>query len=401
MKRITFLLLFLVVGTTVELAQIRGVSAEKKLSPAERSMAQAKKLIEKNPNDFEAYNALALALSRRARETSNVVFYGQGEEALQKSFAISPDNFDGQRIRVWLLLGKHEFAAALEAAKQFIQKMPDDVMLYGFLTDANVELGNYKEAETAAQWMLDLKPGNMPGLTRAAYLRELFGDIEGSLDLMNMAYQSTPPTEVEDGAWIVTQMAHLNLTTGKLTEADKLSQQALVMFPGYHYALGNLAKVRIEQKRYDEAVELLRQRFQAAPHAENLFDLAQALQLAGRAEEAKQAFVQFEQRSLLETNRADNSNHELIFYYADYASQPAKALEVARREYARRHDVFTLDCYAWALHVNGQNEEALKQIDTALAVGIRDAKIFRHAREIALAAGDRPTADAIYENLPN
>jgi len=401
MKRITFLLLFLVVGTTVELAQIRGVSAEKKLSPAERSMAQAKKLIEKNPNDFEAYNALALALSRRARETSNVVFYGQGEEALQKSFAISPDNFDGQRIRVWLLLGKHEFAAALEAAKQFIQKMPDDVMLYGFLTDANVELGNYKEAETAAQWMLDLKPGNMPGLTRAAYLRELFGDIEGSLDLMNMAYQSTPPTEVEDGAWIVTQMAHLNLTTGKLTEADKLSQQALVMFPGYHYALGNLAKVRIEQKRYDDAVELLRQRFQAAPHAENLFDLAQALQLAGRAEEAKQAFVQFEQRSLLETNRADNSNHELIFYYADYASQPAKALEVARREYARRHDVFTLDCYAWALHVNGQNEEALKQIDTALAVGIRDAKIFRHAREIALAAGDRPTADAIYENLPN
>ena len=51
--------------------------------------------------------------------------------------------------------------------------------------------------------------------------------------------------------------------------------------------------------------------------------------------------------------------------------------------------------------MNGQNEEALKQIDTALAVGIRDAKIFRHAREIALAAGDRPTADAIYENLPN
>jgi tetratricopeptide (TPR) repeat protein len=391
MKQIAVLLLFLVVGTTVEFAQIPGASAEQKLSPAERSMAQAKKLIEKNPNDFEAYNALALALSRRARETSNVVFYGQGEEALQKSFAISPDNFDGQRIRVWLLLGKHEFAAALEAAKQLIQKMPDDVMLYGFLTDANVELGNYKEAETAAQWMLDLKPGNMPGLTRAAYLRELFGDIEGSLDLMGMAYQSTPPTEVEDGAWIVTQMAHLNLTTGKLTEAGKLSQQALVMFPGYHYALGNLAKVRIEQKRYDEAVELLRQRYQAAPHAENLFDLARALQLAGRAEEAKEAFAEFEQKSLLETNRADNSNHELIFYYADYASQPAKALEVARREYARRHDVFTLDCYAWALHVNGQNEEALKQIDTALAVGIRDARFFRHAGEIR--AGSRRPPD--------
>jgi len=392
MKRIAALLL-LVLGAIAGFAQAPNAPAETKVSPAERSMDQARKLIEKNPKDFEAYNALALALSRRARETSDVKFYAQAEETLQKSFAVSPDNFDGQRIHVWLLLGKHEFAAALDAAKKLNQRMPDDVMLYGFLTDANVELGNYKDAETAAQWMLDLKPGNTPGLTRAAYLRELYGDIEGSLELMNMAYQSTPPNEVEDGAWIVTQMAHLNLAIGKIDEAEKLSQQALVMFPGYHYALGNLAKVRIQQKRYNDAVELLKQRYDAAPHAENLFDLAQALQLAGKTDEANLAFAQFEQKSLLETGRGDNSNHELIFYYADYAKQSAKALEVAQREIARRHDVFTLDSYAWALYANGQYVEARKQIETALAVGVRDARIFRHAGEIALKSGDRTAAE--------
>ena len=392
MRRIAALLL-LVLGTVASFAQSPSAPAETKLSPAERNIVQAKKLIEKTPKDFEAYNALALALSRRARETSDISFYAQAEEALQKSFAISPDNFDGQRIHIWLLLGKHEFAAALDAAKKLNQKTPDDVMLYGFLTDANVELGNYKDAEAAAQWMLDLKPGNMPGLTRAAYLRELFGDIDGSLDLMNMAYQSTSPGEVEDGAWIVTQMAHLKLATGKIDEAEKLSQQALAMFPGYHYALGNLAKVRIQQKRYNEAVELLKQRYQAAAHAENLFDLAEALQLAGRTEAAKKAFAEFEQKSLLETNRGDNSNRELIFYYTNYANEPAKALQVAQREYARRHDVYTLDAYAWALHVSGQNTEARRQIQTALAVGIRDAKLFHHAGEIVLSLGDRASAE--------
>jgi tetratricopeptide (TPR) repeat protein len=392
MKRIAALLL-LVLGTVAGFAQSPSVPAETMLSPAERSMAQARKLIEKNPKDFEAYNALALALSRRARETSDVKFYAQAEETLQKSFEIVPDNFDGQRIHVWLLLGKHEFAAALDAAKKLNQKMPDDVMLYGFLADANVELGNYDDAEKAAQWMLDLKPGNIPGLTRAAYLRELYGDIEGSLELMNMAYQSTPPGEVEDGAWIVTQMAHLNLGIGKIGEAERLSQQALAMFPGYHYALGNLAKVRIQQKRYDEAVELLTQRYRAAPHAENLYDLAQALQLAGKTADANKAFAEFEQKSLLETNRGDNSNHELIFYYADHAKQPERAQEVAQREIARRHDVFTLDSYAWALYENGQYAEARKQIESALAVGIRDAKIFRHAGEIALKSGDRAAAE--------
>ena len=392
MKRIAAFLL-LVLGAVAGFAQGPTAPVETQVSPAERSMAQARKLIEKNPKDFEAYNALALALSRRARETSDVKFYTQAEGALQKSFEVAPDNFDGQRIHVWLLLGKHEFAAALDAAKKLNQKMPDDVMLYGFLTDANVELGNYKDAETAAQWMLDLKPGNTPGLTRAAYLRELYGDIDGSLELMNMAYQSTPPGETEDGAWIVTQMAHLNLAIGKIDKAEKLSLQALVMFPGYHYALGNLAKVRIQQKRYDEAVELLKQRYEAAPHAENLYDLAQALQLAGKTNDANKAFAEFERKSLLESNRGDNSNHELIFYYADYAGQPTRALEVAQREIARRHDVFTLDSYAWALYRNGQYADARKQIESALAVGIRDAKIFRHAGEIALKSGDKGAAE--------
>jgi hypothetical protein len=96
---------------------------------------------------------------------------------------------------------------------------------------------------------------------------------------------------------------------------------------------------------------------------------------------------------LLESERADNSNRELTLYYADYANQPAKALEVATREFARRHDVFTLDSYAWALHVNGQDQEARKQIEAALAVGIRDAKLLRHAGEIALAAGNSSMAE--------
>src|SRR5215475_1874337 len=248
----SLILALALIAATPGFAENQNPASEAK-SPAERAIIQAQRLIAKNPKDFEAYNALALALSRRARETSDVKFYAQAEEALQRSFEISPGNFDGERTHVWLLLGKHEFAAALEAAKKLNKKIPDDVMLYGFLTDANVELGNYKDAEAAAQWMLNLRAGNIPGLTRAAYLRELFGDVGGALDLMEMAYQSTPPGESEDRAWILTQMAHLNLMIGKSSQAENLLQQALAMFKGYHYALGNLAKVRIQQKRYAEA----------------------------------------------------------------------------------------------------------------------------------------------------
>jgi tetratricopeptide (TPR) repeat protein len=390
MKILAVLVLVL---TTAALSQTAASSAQAKPSPAEQSMARATQLIEKNPKNFEAYNALALALSRRARETSDVKFYVEAEDTLKKSFEISPNNFDGERIQVWLLLGRHEFVAAREAALKLSKRMPDDVMIHGFLADANAELGNYDEAEKAAQLMLDLRPGNLPGITRAAYLREIFGDVDGALELMNMALQSTAPSELEDAGWILTQMAHLQLSVGKTADAEKNLQHALLLFPGYHYALGNLAKVRIQQKRYDDAVQLLQQRYQAARHAEDLYDLAEALRLAGHSDEARKAFAEFKQKSLLETNRADNSNRELIFYYADYAHDPLKALEVAKREFSRRHDVYTLDSYAWALHVNGQEHEARKQIEAALAVGIRDARLLRHAGKIALKEGDRTAAE--------
>src|SRR5208282_5944449 len=210
---------------------------------------------------------------RRAQETSDVTFYAQAEDAVKKSLAIAPNNFETEKKHVSILLGEHEYPAALEAAKALNKRVPDDVMVYGLLTDANVELGNYKDAEIAAQWMLDLRPGNLPALIRAAHLRELFGDAEGAYELMEMAYQSTPATEIAERASLLTQMGHLRLASGSPDSAEKLFEQALTTLPTHPAALGNLAELRITQKRYAEAVTLLEQRYQAQPRAENLYDL--------------------------------------------------------------------------------------------------------------------------------
>jgi tetratricopeptide (TPR) repeat protein len=362
------------------------------LSPAAQSIAEASKAISEKPTQYAGYNLLAAALVRRAQESSEVSFYTQAQDAVKTSLEIAPNNFDAEKIQASILLGEHEFPAALDLAKTLNQRVPDDVMVYGLLTDANVELGNYKAAEIAAQWMLNLRPGNVPALTRAAHLRELFGDTEGAYELLELAYQSTPPTETGERARLLTHLGHLRLASGRTDVAEQLFQQALKSFPEYPSALGNLARVRITQKRYAEAVMLLQQRYQLAPLAGNLYDLAETLQLAGRDGEARQALAEFETKSLQESNKKQNSNRELIFYYADHAQQPAKALKAAQQEYAWRHDVYTLDAYAWALHVNGQDAEARKQIETALAVGIRDSKIFVHAGEIALKQGDRTAA---------
>ena len=99
-------------------------------------------------------------------------------------------------------------------------------MLYGFLTDAYVELGNYKEAKLRP---VDVRPEawQHTGLTQAAYLRELFGDIDGSLDLMDMA--AVEPLQAKSKTLPgSSQMAHLNLQLQD-RRSGKLSRR-LAMF---------------------------------------------------------------------------------------------------------------------------------------------------------------------------
>jgi tetratricopeptide (TPR) repeat protein len=356
------------------------------LSPAQRQIARARARVERAPTRVEGYDELALALARRARETADPAYYAEAEKAAEKALALSPADLPARKVRVWTRLGRHEFAAALEEARALNREVPDDLQVYGFLVDACVELGRYEEAESAAQWMLDLRPGNVPGLTRAAYLRELLGDLDGALELMASAFRQTPLAESEDRAWLLTHVAHLEAVKGDLAGAEAALREALALFPEYHYALAGLATVRLAQGRAAEAADLFQRRYAAAPHPENLYDLAQALARAGRRAEARAAFARFERQARAEADRADNANRELVLFYADHARRPDAALDVARREMSRRADVRTLDAYAWALAAAGRKGEARDVLRRALAVGTRAPEILAHARALGVAA---------------
>jgi tetratricopeptide (TPR) repeat protein len=235
--------------------------------------------------------------------------------------------------------------------------------------------------------MLDMRPGNVPGLTRAAHLRELFGDHEGAVQLMDTAYQRIADGEVEDRAWILTQIAHLSLLTCRTEAAEKLLTDALTLFPNYHYALAQMAEVKLQQGHASEAVALRERHYAASPHPENQYELGVALDRAGRSADARAAWQQFETAARREMAGWDNANIELIYYYADHANRPPDALSLARSEAARRSDVRTLEALAWALHKNGQSREASMEMAKALAVGVKDPVSFFRAGAIANGAG--------------
>jgi tetratricopeptide (TPR) repeat protein len=364
----------------------------KTLTPAEQKITWAAAAIKAHPDRSQPYNDLAVGYVCRVRETGNNSYYDQAETAVQKSLELTPDNLEGQKARVMILLGRGDFARALDLAKGLNKKIPDDVLLYGLVADAAIELGEYADAEQAVQWMLDIRPGNVPALLRGASLRRLYGDTEGAMLFYSQAYQQIPPTQAEDLAWTLTQMADLQLSIGHMDSSEVLLRSALQKFPGYYQAQESLARVQTARQRYPEAVELLRQRNQNFPSAASRYALAQTLERAGRVAEAISAYQDFETIARRTIDSADNENEELVFYYLGHGHNPAEALRIARIEIAKRHDVNTLDAYAWALYSNAHYEEAQTQIAKALAVGVRDAAILYHAGAIAERLKDNSAA---------
>ena len=361
-------------------------------TPAQQNISWAEEAIKAHPERNQPYNDLAVAYVQRVRETADPSYYVRAETVLQKSFQITPDNLEGQKARLMILLGRSEFGQALGLAKALNKKTPDDVLLYGFVADAAIGLGDYPDAEVAAQWMLDIRPGNVPGLLRGAALRRLFGDVRGASDFFSQAYQQMPPTQTEDLAWTLTQMADLQLSTGDIEGAQKLLRSALQQFPGYHLALEELANVQTARQHYSEAVDLLRQRNLQFPTVASRYALAQALDHAGQKTEAGLAYADFATKARALIDTSENENERLISYYLDREHNPAEALRIAQLEMTKRHDVNTLDSYAWALCANGRYEEAQKQIAAALAVGVREARTFYHAGVIAAKLRDEASA---------
>ncbi len=357
-------------------------------TPAQRAQSRAAAAAQKSPDSPRPLEALAMAHSKRGRETAEPEHYERALEVAAKGLEIHPDDLGLQRARVWALLGLHRFAEALPLAQDLNRRVPDDLTTYALLADALVELGRYEEAEGAVQWMLDLRPGNVAGLTRGAYLREIYGDLDGARDWMAQAFQRLPGHEREDRAWVLVHLAALERQLGQLDAAEALLDRADALFPAYHYALRERVELLRARGEVDRAVEVARTFHRTSPHPENLLPLADALHARGDQDEAQRLYRTFEEEARAESDAPDNANLDLVLHLAERAGSPEEALRLARREAAKRRDVLTLEALATAEWANGRLEEAWETIQVPLRLGSRSASLYERARRIATDLGD-------------
>ncbi len=125
--------------------------------------------------------------------------------------------------RNYIAQGKPELA--LKIAEPLVKKAPDDIDIWYTVAQANRLLGKIEAAEKATQWMLDLRPENLNGQHEAALLREIFNDLPGALDLLNVVFRATPVSKYTERAALLNDIARIFEKQNLKTDAAQLRKE--------------------------------------------------------------------------------------------------------------------------------------------------------------------------------
>jgi hypothetical protein len=325
------------------------------------------------------YVAHAAALQQQARETGDSSFLVRAERAAGKALRLAPHDPGALTEAASLALVRHDFERALRLARRARAVAPQVLRSYPALVDALVETGRLGAAERAAQQYLNRKPG-AAAYARAAYLRELRGDLRGAAEAMRLAV-SAGGEAPEPAATLRALLADVELLRGRSRAARRLYREALSRSPGHPGATLGLARVSPQR----EALRLLRRLVERRPLPEHAIALGEAQLAAGRERAARETFALLDAARRLSGRAADV---EYAVFEADHGS-PRRALAMAVRATPNAR---AFDARGWALTRLGRPREGLQWARRSIALAAVDPVHRFHAAVAARAAGRRAEA---------
>ncbi len=363
------------------------------LAETNKSKTEQKNTLDINPNSAKECTELATYYIKKARETGDFSLNVKAETLVEKALQFDATDATARKLKASVHLIFHRASEALETAKKLNAEFPNDDFVYGILTDANIELGNYKEAAESAQKMVELKPG-VSSYIRVANLRSLHGDFNGAVEMFKNAAHLADSTDKEAQSWCLVQLGDEFWKNGKYAEAEKSFDDALQIFPNYYPAIAGKARIRAAQNDFETALKLLFDANDRAQNVETTILLGDIYTKQGFSEKAQQ---QYDLVEVIVKQNNINDQKRLALLWADHDVRLDEALAITKHESELQKDIFTNDVLAWCLYKKGQLTDAKAAITNALSLKSNDARILYHAGMIEKDLGNAKEAKELLQ----
>ena len=350
--------------------------------------------VSQDPEDSFNYDKLGVAYIQKSRETGDITYYDLAGKALEKSLALESTHEEAAPATKHLAtvyFAEHRFADALALAQKALELNPTDHTPYALIGDARSEMGEYEKAWATYAKLAD---PNAPQSESSGlqYLREtresnhvfLTGDTKAAIAHMQRAVAISIEARMpkENIAWSQFTLGEDYFLAGDLTHAKDAYESSLKTYPNYHRGLSGLGKVAAAEGKFPAAIESYKKAVAVIPLPAYVAALGDVYAKSGNAAEAKKQYDLVEYIGRLNAFNQTVYNRELAVFYADHDIHLRESLELARKEFDVRHDIYTWDALAWALQKNSQQHEAATAIKQALLLGTNDALLYFHAAMI-------------------
>lgn len=249
-------------------------------------------LVIKNEKDYKAWMKILDVYLLQNRVTQDHAYADQILSVTAKLLEDKkiPDEMKFQLLsyKATALLSLHQFQQGLAVASEASKIIPQNAAILGAMIDANVELGNYKDAIELTDKMVGLRP-DLRSYSRVSYLRELNGDIKGAIEAMGEAVKSGVPGD-EQCEWSRTNLAGLYLKNNQPDYAKMHYMIALENRKHYIPAMIGLARLHLKENALPESEKLINEALNIRKTVDLLSAKAELLTAKGDKEQAKKIY---------------------------------------------------------------------------------------------------------------
>lgn len=351
------------------------IQYDKEWEEVQNNYAYFKKTLSKSPNDAETKLKLAQLFIREARVTGEHGHYYPAalqvlDQVLNQDSLTRDFEFLALMNKAGVQLSLHDFQQAKETGDRALLINPANAQIYGVLVDANVELGNYSDAILLADKMISMKP-DIRSYSRVAYLREIHGDIPGSIEALTMAIKAGYPG-TEETAWAMQTLGELYLRYDETEKAERIFNNILEMRKDYPFAVGGLADVMVDKNNLKEAEKTYNRGIEIIPEVGFYVSLAEIYKAQDRKEKLNKVLPEIYVMLEDDEKSGHNMNLEYVHIYRDIVEDYDKALEYGLEEYNKRPN--NIDVNLALAEVYQKMDNTLKVAEHIEKAGITNSK---------------------------